>query len=256
MSDSETRVLRSIELECPEFWSRFAGPREFSGLNVLEVGCGLGALCIDMGYRGARRVVGIDIRKDDIEFARNYVDQHHPELSGKLEFTCEPVAHLPEEHFDAVVSKDSFEHIIDVDGMLAAIRDRLKSQGRIYIGFSPLYHSPYGDHDRRRTAFKFLGVLGRGLAVIPWGHLWMEPQILRQHARLRGEPVTSMYQLNLNQMSIEAFRSKIERAGLVTEWMAVNQGENLLGKVLSLLRRIPALERYCTYNVYCILRRQ
>lgn len=253
-NDRWDRAMRVYRKESVVFWQRFARPPVFDGQSVLEVGCGLGGLCVDIANRGAETVLGIDIRQDDIEFARRFRDRELPTPSDHIRFSCEPLSRYHETQFDYVVSKDSFEHIIDVDGMLAEIRRVLKPGGWVYIGFSPLYHSPYGDHDRRRTAFANLGVAGKLLAALPWGHLLMEKQILRRHSKMRREPVTSMHDLNLNKLKVGEFRKKIQAAGLAAESFLVNQGNNKVGKVLSALRALPGLEDYCTYNVYCILR--
>ena len=44
----------------PEFWSRCGGRPDLRGLRVLEVGCGHGALSVDMA-RGGADVLGVDL---------------------------------------------------------------------------------------------------------------------------------------------------------------------------------------------------
>lgn len=249
------RARRVLDEEVPAFWERFAVPPALQGKSVLEIGCGLGSLCIDMAEKGAEYVVGVDILSDDIAFARRFAAERSPELARRISFTDRPLSELGDRRFDFIVSKDSFEHIIDVDGMLAAIRARLAPGGRVYIGFSPLYHSPYGDHDRRRTGFARYGAPGKLLAALPWGHLFLEKWILRRHSALRGEPVTSMHQLNLNKMKVGEFRERIKAANLEAESFLVNRGDNKVGRLLSAVRPLPGLETFCTYNVYCILRK-
>ncbi len=195
----------------------------------------------------------MDILSEDIAFARRFAMERDPRLAQRLTFTDQPLTALGDRRFDYIVSKDSFEHIIDVDGMLRVIRERLAPGGKVYIGFSPLYHSPYGDHDRRRTGFARYGAAGKLLAALPWGHIFLEPWILRRHSAMRGEPVTSMHQLNLNKMKVGEFRSRIRTANLEMESFLVNQGDNRVGRLLSAVRSFPGLETYCTYNVYCIL---
>jgi SAM-dependent methyltransferase len=258
MHDKEEQVWREraqrvLDWEAPTFWERFAVAPDLQGRSVLEIGCGLGSLCIDMAAKGANPVIGVDILSDDIAFARRFAAETVPDFAQNISFSDEPLAALGDRRFDYVVSKDSFEHIIDVDGMLRAIRERLAPNGKVYIGFSPLYHSPYGDHDRRRTAFARYGAWGKLLAALPWGHVFLERWILRGHSEMRGEPLTSMHQLNLNKMKVGEFRSRIRAAGFRVDSFRVNQGDSKIGRILSAFRLVPKLETYCTYNVYCIL---
>lgn len=235
------------------FWNRFGNPPDFHGKRILEVGCGKGGLSIAMAQAGAAAVVGCDISPAQITAARSTLDSDHPEIAGRVSFETQTVAEIDRRPFDLIVSKDSFEHILDVPGTLAAIHARLAPAGVVYIGFSPLYHSPYGDHDRRWTAFRAWGPAGRLLAAMPWGHLLLEKQIIRRHRLLSERRIESMKDLNLNMMSVSQFRDNIRAAGFEARYFAANRGGNPLGRPLSLLRRIPGLEKYCTYNVYCEL---
>jgi hypothetical protein len=115
-------------------------------------------------------------------------------------------------------------------------------------------NSPYGDHDRRRTAFASLGIVGRLLAVIPWGHLLLERQILKRHSELRGESLASMHDLNLNKLKVGEFRDKVVAAGFEIDSLRFNQGSSKIGKIFAVGRRLPGMETYCTYNLYCKLR--
>lgn len=235
------------------FWNRFSSKPDFNGKRVLEIGCGNGALSVSIAQSGAESVVGVDIVPKFVEQAKARVERHFPELAARTTFTTRPLAELEDPPFDLVVSKDSFEHIIDVSTMLRALRRCVHEAARLYIGFSPLYHSPYGDHDRRQTAFRHLGVRGRLLAMLPWGHLFLENQIIRRHRVIQSRPITSMHDLNLNMMTIGDFRRYVDDAGFRPEYFAVNQGGNPLGWPFSVLRHLPWLETYCTYNVYCEL---
>lgn len=56
---------------------------------------------------------------------------------------------LPQaEPFDIVLSKDTFEHVQDLDHLLKGVAQRVRQGGLLVCGFSPLYYSPNGDHAR------------------------------------------------------------------------------------------------------------
>jgi hypothetical protein len=139
--------------------------------------------------------------------------------------------------------------------MLNSIRSHVSDGGRVYIGFSPLYHSPYGDHDRRRAAFRPWGVFGRVLAAIPWGHLLLEKEILKMQSQLQKREISSMQDINLNKMSIGEFRNHISDSDLAIDSFRVNQGNSKIGSLFAILRKIPFLEKLCSYNLYCVLKK-
>lgn len=129
-----------------QYWQRL-GDIDFTGKSVLDIGCGHGALSIHAAQNGAKRVVGVDIDADRIYFARKNVEINYPELCSIVSFYNEPLESVTET-FDLAVSKDSFEHIEDLGGMMRAIAARLSDDGLLVTGFSPLYFSPFGDHGR------------------------------------------------------------------------------------------------------------
>jgi len=241
------------EYENLRFWSRFGQAPDFRGAVALEVGSGWGSLCVDMALAGAKRVVGLDLKPRLVEFAREYVRRYYPQLVGIVEFEAVDLRDYSEDVFGFIISKDSFEHIIELDRMLGEMRKRLKPGGRVYAGFGPLYTSPYGDHDRRREILKPWGVWGRLCALVPWGHLFMESILIDVNNRYREKKASSLYDLGLNKMSVSDYRRVFHESGLSVTDLRVNQSRGLRSKALSLFARIPFLEDYCIHNVYAIL---
>jgi len=54
--------------------------------TFLDVGCGHGALCIDLAKSGAKKVVGVDTDFGRIDFAKNNLKLNYPEFIDKVEF--------------------------------------------------------------------------------------------------------------------------------------------------------------------------
>src|SRR6185312_11789412 len=94
---------------------------------------------------------------------------------------------------DYIVSKDTFEHLLDVPGVLRAALDRLRPGGRVYLAAGPLYNSPYGDHTRTR-------------ALLPWGHLFIPEPLLLARLRKAGSSANSIYELGLNKLGLKDYR--------------------------------------------------
>jgi SAM-dependent methyltransferase len=256
LDPADVEYFKRGETENPIFWRRLGGKPQFKGKHVLDVGCGLGALCVDMAEGGAARVVGLDTETKLIEFAKHYVAEKFPALAKALEFYDHDLKHSEDGTFDVIVSKDSFEHIMDLEGMLREMAARLNPGGRIYAGFGPLYNSPFGHHGRVATFLPW--------RQFPWAHLLEQEKTIvarLNRLRARGEkiftysdaPITSIRDLGLSMYSLADYRRFIYGSGLKVIRFGTNQSSEPLSKVLSVLRRVPGLEEYCTHNIYCTL---
>ncbi|MBW4560909.1 MAG: class I SAM-dependent methyltransferase [Mojavia pulchra JT2-VF2] len=229
------------EAENSKFWNRLGGMPLLKGLTVLDVGCGHGSLCINAALTGARKVVGLDTDSHRIDFANENLRQNYPQLTHIVEFKDIDLRHYDGLSFDVILSKDSFEHILDLDIVMAEMTKRLKSGGRIYIGFAPLYSSPWGDHHRTQIP-------------IPWGHLIVSEQFIIQRLnRQRKQKISSIYDLGLNKMTLADYRSLFSNSGLYIVYLQTNVSKNIVMKLFSLFSRIKFLEEYFTHNLYSIL---
>jgi len=233
--------------ENPRFWSRFGGKPILKGASVLDVGCGYGSLCIDIALSGAKKVVGLDINSQGIDVTNENLRRNYQQLTNIVKFKDVDVSVYPEFDFDYIVSKDTFEHIIDLDEMLIEMKKRLKPGGKIYAGFGPLYNSIFGDHRRTET-------------LIPWGHLLVNESIIIDRLnRHRENKINSIYDLGLNKMSLADYRRAFCESGLSIIYFRVNQNTHLtyphyiIARLFSLIKEIPFLEEYFTFNIYCIL---
>lgn len=202
---------------------------------------------------GARRVVGIDLRESAIKFAKAHIAETYPELAERLEFHAVHLRHYPAEVFDCILSKDTFEHIIDLDLMLAEMKRRLKPGGLIYSGFGPLYPSPYGDHDRRRMLLRHWGLLGSSLARVPWAHLVLANTLVRLNNQHEKKQARSLRDLGLNMLGFSDYERTIKNSGLRVLYFDTNRGTGPSPRIFSALRKLPMLMDLCTYNAYCVL---
>jgi len=229
--------------ENPKLWSRFGGEPSFEGLRVLDVGCGHGSLCVDIASKGAKKVIGVDINERLIKFANEIVFQRFPQLKNKIDFLCCDITDLREDEFNIIISKNSFEHIINLDKAFVAMKQKLKIEGMMYIGFGPLWNSPYGDH--RRTK-----------AIIPWGHLiFSESFLINRVNKHRQNKVFSLYDLGLNKLSLSEYKELFYNSGLTVLYFRANMSNNPISKLFTLLSRISFLEEYFTHQLYCILKK-
>ncbi len=229
--------------ENPRFWRRFGGPPDFTGQRVLDVGCGHGSMAIYLARAGAAQVVGLDLNCQLIEFASANLIQHHPDVAHRVTFLCQDLKDYPEDQvFDIIVSKDTFEHILDLPGMLAEMKKRLKPGGRIYAGFGPLYNSPLGDH-------------GYSQSRIPWRHLMLgeEALVARVRARWRRDDLRSLADLGLNGLALADYERIFAQSGLKIVALMTNRSEKPLSRLFAQFARVPFLREYFTFNIYVVL---
>jgi SAM-dependent methyltransferase len=226
-----------------EFFRRI-GPLDLRGHTVLDIGCGHGALALEAAMRGARRVIGVDVDEERIEFARRNMADRFPELAKVVSFTTDPIRDCAEP-VDIALSKDTFEHVLNLPALMYDVMSVLRPRGLLAAGIGPLYFSPFGDHGLYWGARRF-----------PWSAaLIPEPLLMRLVSRRRGELVRVPADLGLNKLTPAAFRSIVLRQGWEIEGLEYNAGQRRGFAALRALRRVAALERYCTVNLYARLRK-
>ena len=157
------------------------------GACVLDVGCGNGAVAHSIVMHTDARVVGVDLDKGNIAFARERF--RHPALRFELGDVTEC---LPVEQIDVVVLSSVIEHISDRTGLLSALVERFHP--RLFLVRAPTFERhhfvalkrelglfPYTDagHRLEYSPESFAAEMGQaGLAVqhieIRWGDIWAE----------------------------------------------------------------------------------
>jgi SAM-dependent methyltransferase len=55
-------------------------PKSFEGKTVVDVGCSVGAICIEAKKRGAKRVVGIDYKKETVDVAKKVASEYNLDI--------------------------------------------------------------------------------------------------------------------------------------------------------------------------------
>ena len=229
-------------IENHDWWKRVGERFDFCNAKVLDLGCGHGALSISIAVAGASEVLGLDLAADLITFASDVVRQRYPGLAGRLHFACEDIRTLPQRHhYDYVVSKDGFEHIDELKDVVNSIAVLLKPGGKLIVGFSPLYYSPFGDHGRLRLPRAWLH------AVLP------ERWVLRWVSAKEGRRIEKISDLGLNKLTPAEFRSLFAASHWRVITLQYNRGSRHLMPVMSALRKIPPLEKYFTVNIYAII---
>lgn len=113
--------------------------RNLSGLKVLDVGCGYGALLAALSKKGAIPT-GIEINEEVIISAKNFIGANINIIRGNSE-------KLPFKNgaFDVVFLFDVIEHVKDPYKSIEECKRVLKPNGILYVEFTP-YYSLVGHH--------------------------------------------------------------------------------------------------------------
>jgi len=157
---------------------RFAEPL-VQNAAVLDAGCGCGYGAHYLAMNCAKRVIGIDVAPEAIEYARCHY------TAENLEFAMTDVTTLafPSEVLDAVVCLEVFEHVADCERILAESRRVLKPSGRIIVStpnkqvFSPGQSEPINPwHVREYSRDEFVSILASYFEDVQlWGQSFSTP---------------------------------------------------------------------------------
>ena len=167
-----------------EFFSRIAGK------VVIDFGCGEGTESVEMAGKGAKRVIGIDVREDVLEAARQKA------LNAGVQNTC-LFRSSTKDVADFVVSVDAFEHFADPAQILRIMNTLLRPDGEVLVSFGPTWYHPLGGHL---------------FSVFPWAHLiFTEKALLRWRSNFKTDGATRFGEVagGLNQMTIAKFEKLI-----------------------------------------------
>jgi len=165
---------------------------KIAGKVIIDFGCGEGVEAIEMALKGANRVIGIDIREDILQVARQKA------LDAGVQDTC-VFATSTNELADVVVSVDAFEHFAEPAGIMNTL---VKPAGEILVSFGPTWYHPLGGHL---------------FSVFPWAHLLFSEKALigwRSTFKTDGAKRFGEVAGGLNQMTIAKFKELVAASPL------------------------------------------
>ncbi|WP_165971012.1 methyltransferase domain-containing protein [Peribacillus frigoritolerans] len=118
------------------------------GSKVLDIGCSQGINAILLGREG-KKVDGIDISHDSIEYAKTELGKEHPSVQAAVSFK---VSNFMTDHdidtdYDTILLTEVLEHISDPDSFLKKTLSHLKPGGRLIVTV-PFGINDFIDHKR------------------------------------------------------------------------------------------------------------
>jgi SAM-dependent methyltransferase len=136
------------------------------GKSILDFGCASGHITKDYLSLDPAQLVGVDISEDAVSFAKeHYVDE-------KLAFRLGSVSDIPvdDESIDVAFSFDVFEHVSDIDSIVAALHRVIKPGGHVLIGICGGWHHPFAPHHR-------------SVMPVPWAHVFFSEKTFMRVCR-------------------------------------------------------------------------
>ena len=232
------------KVEINKFWKRLGGKPGLEDRSILDFGCGHGALCVDLAKSGAKLINGIDVNSELIDFAKENLNLNFESLKAKIFFEKKDLLESNfNQKFNLIVTKDTFEHAVNLPEILDKFYELLENGGKVYAGFGPLYNAYNGDHGRTQLNF-------------PWLHTILpESLIIKRYNKKNKDQIQKIEDLGLSKYSFKEYLKIFKNSKFQIEYFQTNQSDHPVSKIFNLLSKFKILEEYFTYNIYCVLKK-
>lgn len=245
-------------------WNAFRSV-DLGGLDVLDFGCGDGALSIYLANEAnPASIVGVDLDAAAIQRANEALNQTHTAPSVRVDFLQGSVSGLPipDSSVDVVVAFDCLEHVMSPLPIFEEWFRVLRPGGRCLLEWFP-FKGPWGPHME-------------SLIPVPWAHvLFGQKAMFRAAERVYDLPefVPRHWDLDLdgkkrpnkwkqwssfreqgyiNELDIATFRSLAQTAGLKVTRLETHSfgGSTIRRTVAHWLMQLPFIgEYFVSYTV-------
>lgn len=139
-----------------EEYLRYFSPDIVRDKDVLDFGCGEGALSFHLIRLGARSCIGVDLDQKDLDSANSKI--RGESISFRRASNTTKVE-LENESVDVIVCFDVVEHIMEYESIIREWHRVLRPGGKVLIHWQPWFH-PNGHH-------------GQAYIPIPWVHVFL-----------------------------------------------------------------------------------
>lgn len=136
------------------------------GSRVLDVGCSQGITSILLAREG-KRVIGLDISEEAIEYANNYLSNESVFTKQNVEFVHSNfIDHKFNEKFNTIIFGEILEHLFDTKSFMSKALQLLDENGRIIVTV-PFGINDYFDHKKTYYLYDLLQLVNEtDLALI------------------------------------------------------------------------------------------
>lgn len=148
--------------------------------TVLVQGCGTGWDVVSWAARHPARIIATDQFEfgDSWEAIARHCRDHHRVPVTFCAAPLEDHGFLPAASIDLCASDAVFEHCVDLAAVLRESHRLLRTGGRLYAAYGPLWFAPGGDH-----------YSGRGGLAQVYNHVLLDPDAYRSYFARHLQPV-------------------------------------------------------------------
>lgn len=240
---------------------------QVAGNEVLDIGCSQGIIAILLAREG-KRVVGVDVDADALDFARQHLGEEEAEVQERVEFLHGDATELAldADSFDTVLLGEVLEHLLYPERVTAEAARVLRPGGRAVITV-PYGLFRYSDHkepiylmplielvsaDLKPVDIELIDHTYLGLVALG-GETRIEPSVWRRALEVADEQLRDR-DLSVDEQSaslkrqVEAVKKERERAsGLAAELDAVKKAQ--IERVSGLETELDAVRKALTERV-------
>ena len=154
-------------------------PSSFSGISVLDLGCGLGDFARLACKRGAKQVIAVDISEKMLATARAAT------ANDNVEYIRSPIESfdIRTAAFDLVVSSLALHYVEDYAAVVRKISQALRPSGRFVFSVEHPIATAYGNYEWHRddAGAKLHWKLDRYREEGPRKSEWFVPGVIKYH---------------------------------------------------------------------------
>ncbi|MBI1978118.1 MAG: class I SAM-dependent methyltransferase [Candidatus Omnitrophica bacterium] len=201
-----------------------------AGEQVLDFGCGRGALAIALAKRGCK-TVGIDFSKDAIRFASELRKRFSEDIQRRVQFERMEAKDLAwKNEFDVIIFNQVYEHLYDweLEILIAKFKEALKPAGRLVISTPNLNYIRFLYPLKRVTEFPFK--LTKEILRLIRGrskHAASFKTFLKEISKIKY-PESEHTLLHINLQTPHTIRTFMEAHGFHTELECVDHHPHVL----------------------------
>ena len=116
----------------------------------------------------------------------------------------------------------------------------LNQNGKVYLGFGPLYNFYNGDH-------------GWTKSYLPWFHLIIPEKLnIKRHNLKNKRKINKIEDLGLSKYSYKQYVNLFKIQNSKFPILKINLSDHPIAFIFNILRKIKFLSEFFTFNIYCI----
>ena len=201
---SQANLLSTQINEWKKYWGRFCIPiPSFKNKIIVDYGCGFGYDSLFVLQNGAKHIYCLEVSKkrlkqsEELHISHGFKNVTYINNTNIKDLQKKIINHT----VDMIFSRDVMEHVPSPFDMLESMNLIIKSEGEIYIGFSPLYKSPYGPHFGSKCRYPWIHLIFSEKTILNvFKKLYKLPEKINTYQQIEGSGVNKLTYYDYKKM--------------------------------------------------------